>query len=115
MAISGASATGINSGSHSGRRFDWSVLLIFEKMRLVVWYLKVTKTQMVGGMVEKSSVLSPDERQIALSLLERLRDDLFKRPRLRDGKPLASASDIREYLTEQIDSIRTNGNTTPKA
>lgn len=65
--------------------------------------------------MEKSSVLSPDERQIALSLLERLRDDLFKRPRLRDGKPLASASDIREYLTEQIDSIRANGNTTPKA
>ena len=60
-------------------------------------------------MVEKSSVLSHDERQIALSVLERLRDDLFKRPRLRDGKPLTSASNIREYLTEQIDYIRSNG------
>ena len=66
-------------------------------------------------MAEKSSVLSPDERQIALSVLERLRDDLYKRPRLRDGKPLSSASGIREYLTEQIDSIRSNGNATPKA
>jgi len=29
-------------------------------------------------MVEKSSVLSPDERQIALSALERLRTPVFK-------------------------------------
>jgi hypothetical protein len=65
-------------------------------------------------MVENSSVLSPDERQVALSVLERLRNDLFQRPRLRDGKPLSSASDIREYLTEQIDHIR-SGKTTPKA
>ena len=66
-------------------------------------------------MVEKSSDLSPDERQIALSILERLRDELFKHPRLRDGKPLTSASGIREYLTEQIDYIRSNGNVKQKA
>jgi hypothetical protein len=29
-------------------------------------------------MVEKSSVLSPDERQIALSILERLRTPVFE-------------------------------------
>jgi len=61
----------------------------------------------MGG---KSSVLNSDERQIAVSVLERLREDLFKRPRLREGKPLTSASDIRECLTEQIDRIRSNGN-----
>jgi hypothetical protein len=64
--------------------------------------------------VENSSVLSPDERQVALSVLERLRNDLFQRPRLRDGKALSSASDIREYLTEQIDYIRSNGKTNPR-
>jgi hypothetical protein len=31
-----------------------------------------------GAMVEKSSVLSPDERQIALSILERLRTPVFE-------------------------------------
>ena len=65
-------------------------------------------------MVDQSSVIGSDKRQIALSILERMRDDLFNRPRLRDGKPLASASAIREYLTEQIDHIRANGNDTPK-
>jgi HPt (histidine-containing phosphotransfer) domain-containing protein len=71
--------------------------------------------QIGGGASIGGKILSSDERQIALSVLERLRDDLFKRPRLRDGKPLTSASAIREYLTEQIDDIRSNGNPTPKA
>jgi hypothetical protein len=66
-------------------------------------------------IVEKSSVLSADERQVVLSVLEGLRNDLFKRPRLRDGNPLTSASDIREYLTEQIDQIRSSGGATPEA
>jgi hypothetical protein len=65
--------------------------------------------------MDKSSILSADERQIALSVLERLRDELFKRPRLRDGKPLASASSIRDYLTEQIDDIRSHGDAPSKA
>lgn len=86
-------------------------MLIFVNITLIVSCLKVTKTQVLGGaMAEKSSILSSDERQIAVSVLEHLRDDLFKRPRLRDGKPSTSASDIREYLTEQIDRIRSNGN-----
>ena len=65
--------------------------------------------------MDKSSILNPDDRQIAISLLERLRDELFKRPRLRDGKPLASASSIRDYLTEQIDDIRSQGSAPSKA
>ena len=65
--------------------------------------------------MDKSSILSSDEREIAISLLERLRDELFKRPRLRDGKPLASASSIRDYLTEQIDEIRSHGSAPSKA
>jgi len=65
--------------------------------------------------MDKSPILSSDERQMAIPLLERLRDELFKRPRLRDGKPLASASSIRDYLTEQIDDIRSNNNAPSKA
>jgi hypothetical protein len=49
---------------------------------------------------EKSSILSTDERQIAISLLECLRDELFMPPRLGDDKALASASSIRGLCSD---------------
>jgi len=46
------------------------------------------------------------ERQISLSVLERLRDDLIY-ARLNNGKPVIDVPDLRQYIYERMDRIRT--------
>jgi len=46
------------------------------------------------------------ERQISLSVLERLRDDLIY-ARLNNGKPVIDIPDLRQYIYERMNRIRT--------
>lgn len=46
-------------------------------------------------------------RQIALSVMEHLRDDILT-AKTRDGHRINDAADFRQYLTEQINHIRGN-------
>ena len=48
-----------------------------------------------------------NERQIALSVLESLREDLTY-ARLNDGRRVLDVADFRQYLYEQMSRIRTN-------
>jgi hypothetical protein len=48
-----------------------------------------------------------NERQIALSVLESLREDLTY-ARLNDGRRVLDVADFRQYLYEQMNRIRTN-------
>jgi hypothetical protein len=48
-----------------------------------------------------------NERQIALSVLESLREDLIY-ARLNDGRRVLDIADFRQYLYEQMSRIRTN-------
>jgi hypothetical protein len=48
-----------------------------------------------------------NERQIALSVLESLREDLTY-ARLKDGRRVLDVADFRQYLYEQMGRIRTN-------
>ena len=51
--------------------------------------------------------METDERQIALSVLENLREDLTY-ARLNDGRRVLDVADFRQYLYEQMSRIRTN-------
>jgi hypothetical protein len=48
-----------------------------------------------------------NERQVALSVLESLREDLTY-ARLNDGRRVLDVADFRQYLYEQMSRIRTN-------
>jgi hypothetical protein len=48
-----------------------------------------------------------NERQIALSVLEGLREDLAY-ARLRNGRGVLDVADLRQYIYEQMDRVRTN-------
>lgn len=51
--------------------------------------------------------MTPTERQIALRVIENLRDALlFAKTKL--GAPIMDLADIREYLTDQISYIRSH-------
>ena len=51
--------------------------------------------------------MDTNERQIALSVLESLRDDLIY-AHLRNGSRILDVADLRQYLYEQMGRIRTN-------
>jgi hypothetical protein len=51
--------------------------------------------------------MTVDERQVALTVMDHLRDDL-KTAKTRDGKRLETSEDLHEYLTEHINHIRGN-------
>jgi hypothetical protein len=53
----------------------------------------------------RGSVMDVTERQISLSVLERLRDDLIY-ARLNNGKPVVDVPDLRQYIYERMDRIR---------
>jgi hypothetical protein len=48
-----------------------------------------------------------NERQLAISLLEGLREDLAY-ARLNNGSRILDVADLRQYIYEQISRIRTN-------
>ena len=52
-----------------------------------------------------------NERQIALSVLENLREDLTY-ARLNNGSRVLDVSDLRQYIYEQMGRIRTNAHVT---
>ena len=52
--------------------------------------------------------MTPDERQIALAVLETLREDLMY-GRLNNGSRVLDVADIRQYIYEQMNRIRTDG------
>jgi hypothetical protein len=56
-------------------------------------------------------VMDMNERQIALSVLESLRDDLTY-ARLRNGSRVLDVADLRQYIYEQMGRIRTNAHVT---
>jgi hypothetical protein len=51
--------------------------------------------------------MNMDQRQIALSLLEGLREDLIY-ARLNNGSRILDVADLRQYIYEQMGRIRTN-------
>jgi hypothetical protein len=51
--------------------------------------------------------MNMDQRQIALSLLEGLRDDLAY-AHLNNGSRILDVADLRQYIYEQMGRIRTN-------
>ena len=52
--------------------------------------------------------MTPDERQIALAVLETLREDLMY-GRLNNGSRVLDVADLRNYIYEQMNRIRTDG------
>ena len=56
-------------------------------------------------------VMDTNERQIALSVLESLREDLTY-ARLNDGSRVLDVADLRQYIHEQMSRIRTNAHFT---
>jgi hypothetical protein len=52
-----------------------------------------------------------NERQIALSVLENLREDLAY-ARLQNGSRILDVADLRQYIYEQMGRIRTNAHVT---
>jgi len=52
-------------------------------------------------------LIGTNQRQIALSVLESLRDDLMY-ARLNNGGRVLDVADLRQYIYEQIARIRTN-------
>jgi hypothetical protein len=52
--------------------------------------------------------MDPNTRQIALSVLENLREDLAY-ARLNNGSRVVDVADLRQYIYEQMGRIRTTG------
>jgi hypothetical protein len=52
-------------------------------------------------------IMDMNERQIALSLLESLREDLIY-AHLNNGSRILDVADLRQYIYEQMGQIRTN-------
>jgi hypothetical protein len=55
--------------------------------------------------------MNMNERQIALSMLESLRDELTY-ARLNNGSRVLDVADLRQYIYEQMGRIRTNAHFT---
>ena len=55
--------------------------------------------------------MDTNERQIALSVLESLREDLTY-ARLNSGRRVLDIADLRQYIYEQMDRIRANAHIT---
>lgn len=51
--------------------------------------------------------MDANDRQIALSVLENLREDLTY-ARLKNGSRILDVADLRQYIYEQMGQIRTN-------
>lgn len=51
--------------------------------------------------------MDTNDRQIALSVLENLREDLTY-ARLKNGSRILDVADLRQYIYEQMGQIRTN-------
>jgi hypothetical protein len=60
-----------------------------------------------ANVVRSGAVMDTNQRQIALSLLECLRDDLMY-ARLNNGSRVLDVADLRQYIYEQMGRIRTN-------
>jgi acetylornithine/succinyldiaminopimelate/putrescine aminotransferase len=52
--------------------------------------------------------MNTNQRQIALAVLETLREDLMY-GRLNNGSRVLDVADLRQYIYEQMNRIRTNG------
>jgi hypothetical protein len=52
--------------------------------------------------------MDTNQRQVALSLLEGLREDLMY-AHLNNGSRILDVADLRQYIYEQMGRIRTNG------
>jgi len=61
----------------------------------------------VGNVVRSGAVMDMNQRQIALSLLESLREDLIY-AHLNNGSRILDVADLRQYIYEQMGRIRTN-------
>jgi hypothetical protein len=61
----------------------------------------------VQSVVPVEGVMNMNERQIALSVLESLRGDLVY-AHLNNGGRVLDVADLRQYIYEQMDRIRTN-------
>src|SRR5450755_1260988 len=59
------------------------------------------------AQIEVGPVMDMNERQIALSLLESLREDLIY-AHLNNGSRILDVADLRQYIYEQMGRIRTN-------
>jgi hypothetical protein len=60
-----------------------------------------------GVLFAVERVMGTNERQIALSVLEGLREDLAY-ARLNNGSRVLDVADLRQYIYEQMSRIRTN-------
>ena len=58
-------------------------------------------------LFEVESVMDTNQRQIALSVLESLREDLIY-AHLNNGSRILNVADLRQYIYEQMGRIRTN-------
>jgi hypothetical protein len=63
--------------------------------------------QSFGMLFAVELVMDTNERQIALSVLEGLREDLVY-ARLNNGSRVLDVADLRQYIYEQMGRIRTN-------
>jgi hypothetical protein len=63
--------------------------------------------QSFGVLFAVERVMYTNERQIALSVLEGLREDLAY-ARLNNGSRVLDVADLRQYIYEQMGRIRTN-------
>ena len=61
----------------------------------------------VVNAVCSGAVMDTNQRQIALSLLESLREDLIY-AHLNNGSRILDVADLRQYIYEQMGRIRTN-------
>ena len=52
--------------------------------------------------------MNTNQRQIALAVLETLREDLMY-GRLNNGSRVLDVADLRQYISEQMNRIRTDG------
>src|ERR1700730_15147733 len=61
----------------------------------------------VQNVVRSGAVMDTNERQIALSVLESLREDLAY-AHLNNGSRILDVADLRQYIYEMMGRIRTN-------
>jgi hypothetical protein len=70
-------------------------------------FFKKSTIQTVEDAVRSGAVMNMNQRQIALSLLEALREDLIY-AHLNNGSRILDVVDLRQYIYEQMGRIRTN-------
>jgi hypothetical protein len=77
------------------------------KIAQISVYLRKYHTVVQNVVRSGACVMDTNQRQIALSLLESLREDLMY-ARLNNGGRVLDVADLRQYIYEQIARIRTN-------